>query len=108
MTTLKPIDKNNLDGVYGATAVALDWPENLSEKAKKTLEYLDGAIFLFRYLGRYVITNESLWLTDYGTDNMDDPLGGPWDDLDALEELDFWLANQADDLEELDRELNEE
>ena len=39
---------------------------------------------------------------------MDDPLGGPWDDLDALEELDFWLANQADDLEELDRELNEE
>ena len=41
MKKLNAIDKQNLDGVYGATAVALDWPENLSEKAKKALDYLD-------------------------------------------------------------------
>ncbi len=103
MKNLNAIDKQNLDGVYGATAVTLDWPVNLSEKAKKTLGYLDGAIFLFCYLGRYVLTNESLWLTDY-----DYPMGGPWVELDTLEEIDPWLASQADDLEELERELNEE
>lgn len=45
MKNLNAIDKQNLDGAYGATAVALDWPLNLSEKAQKTLGYLDGAVF---------------------------------------------------------------
>lgn len=34
MKKLNAIDKQNLDGAYGATAVALDWPEGLSEKGK--------------------------------------------------------------------------
>ena len=108
MKNMNAIDKQNLDGAYGATAVALDWPLNLSEKAQKTLGYLDGAAFLFHYLGRYVITDESLWLTEFGDGTMESPYGFPRADFDTWEEIDPWLASQADDLEELERELNEE
>ena len=51
MKDLNAIDKQNLDGAYGATAVAMDWPEDLSEKAKKALDYLDDTAYLFHYLG---------------------------------------------------------
>ena len=77
MKKLNAIDKQNLDGVYGATAVALDWPENLSEKAKKALDYLDDTAYLFHYLGKYIITDESLWLTEFGNGTMDSPFGFP-------------------------------
>lgn len=56
MKNLNAIDKQNLDGAYGATAVALDWPEDLSEKAKEALEYFDDTAYLFHYLGKYIIT----------------------------------------------------
>lgn len=60
MKDLNAIDKQNLDGAYGATAVAMDWPEDLSEKAKEALGYLDDTAYLFHYLGKYIITDESL------------------------------------------------
>ena len=104
MKFLKAIDKNNMDGAYGATAAVLDWPANLSEKAKKTLRYLDGTAFLFRYLGWYVITDESLWLTEFGDGTMENPYGFPRAEFDTLEEIAPWLASQADALEELDED----
>ena len=36
MKKLNAIDKQNLDGVYGATAVALDWPEKPFRKGEES------------------------------------------------------------------------
>lgn len=101
MKKLNAIDKQNLDGVYGATAVALDWPEDLSEKAREALDYLDDTAYLFHYLGKYIVTDESLRLTEYGDGTMDSPFGCPRADFDTLEEIEPWLEIVADDLEEL-------
>lgn len=100
MKKLNAIDKQNLDGVYGATAVALDWPENLSEKAKKALDYLDDTAYLFHYLGKYIITDENLWLTEFGNGTTDSPFGFPRIQLSRLEEVGPWLESVADELEE--------
>ena len=100
MTTLKPIDKQNLDGVYGATAVAMDWPEDLSEKAKEALEYLDDTAYLFHYLGKYIITDESLWLTEFGGGSTNSPFGFPRAELSSLKEVGPWLESVAKGLEE--------
>ena len=100
MTTLKPIDKNNLDGVYGATAVALDWPEDLSKKAKEALDYLDDTAYLFHYLGKYIITDESLWLTEFGNGTMDSPYDFPRAEFSSLDEAGPWLECVADELED--------
>ena len=100
MKNLNAIDKNNLDGVYGATAVAMDWPEGLSEKAKKALDYFDDTAYLFHYLGKYIITDESLWLTDFGIGTMDSPYGFPIAEFSSLDEVGPWLECVTDDLEE--------
>lgn len=100
MTTLKAIDKNNLDGVYGATAVALDWPEDLSKKAKEALDYLDDTAYLFHYLGKYIITDESLWLTEYGSGKRNDPWESPRAEFQSLEKIEPWLENVTDELNE--------
>lgn len=93
----EPIDKNNLDGKMGATAVPMDWPERLSDKARAALEYLDGAAYLFSYQNRYIVTDESGWLTAYGTGEMDDPMGFPQAEFDFLDEIGPWLELVADD-----------
>lgn len=100
MKKLNAIDKQNLDGVYGATAEAIEWPEGLSEKAQRALNYLDDTAYLFRYLGKYIITDESLWLTEYGDGTMDNPFGCPRTTLDSLEEIEPWLESVANELEE--------
>lgn len=58
---IRPVDKNNMDGQRGVTAVPVDWPVGLSRKATQALLYLDGAVFLFLYRGEYIITDESGW-----------------------------------------------
>lgn len=76
-----PVDRNNLDGQSGASAVPAEWPE-LSWKATQGLAYLDpepetGTAFLFRYRGQFVITDESGDLTDCGDGSHESPFGGP-------------------------------
>lgn len=100
MTILKAIDKQNLDGVYGATAVAMAWPSDLSEKAKEALDYLDDTAYLFHYLGKYIITDESRWLTGFGNGTMDSPYGFPRAELNRIEEVGPWLERIADELED--------
>ena len=100
MKDLNAIDKQNLDGAYGATAVAMDWPEDLSEKAKEALGYLDDTAYLFHYLGKYIITDESLWLTEFGNGTMDSPYGFPRAEFSSLEEVGPWLESVADELED--------
>lgn len=100
MKNLNAIDKQNLDGVYGATAVAMDWPEDLSGKAKEALEYLDDTAYLFHYLGKYIITDESLWLTAFGDGTMDSPYSFPRAEFSSLEEVGPWLESVADELED--------
>ena len=100
MKNLNAIDKQNLDGAYGATAVVLDWPEDLSEKAKEALDYLDDTAYLFHYLGKYIITDESLWLTGFGIGTMDSPDGFPRAEFSSLEEVGPWLECVADELED--------
>lgn len=92
-----PIDKNNLDGVMGATAVPLEFPEGLSKKAEAGLAYLEGAAFLFQYQGRYIVTDESGWLTAYGTGRKDDPAGFPQAEFESLSEIGPWLEQVAND-----------
>lgn len=99
MKNLNAIDKQNLDGAYGATAEAMDWPEDLSEKAKEALEYLDDTAYLFHYLGKYIITDESLWLTEFGIGTLDSPYGFPRAELSSIEEVGPWLESVADELE---------
>lgn len=97
---MRAIDKNNLDGQYGATAKELPWPENLSENAKKALGYFDDTAYLFTYLGKYIITDESGWLTDYGTGKMDDPWGCPRAEFDGLEEIGPWLEDTWEEVKD--------
>lgn len=63
-----------------------------SRKAKDALAYLEGCAFLYRYKGRYVLTDESLQLTDTDGSNGT-PVGGPrWTGY-SLEELNKWLED---------------
>lgn len=103
---MKAIDKNNLDGQYGATAVEIPWPKGLSEKARKTLAYFDVgderwcAAYLFFYRGKYIITDESGWLTDFGTGKMDDPIGFPRNEFDRISEIEPWLETTWGDVKD--------
>lgn len=99
---IKAIDKNNLDGEYGATAVLLDWPADLSEKARIALFYLDDTAFLFFYMGKYVFTDESLYLTAHGDGTRENPLGFPRAEFGSLEEIEPWLEAVADELNDLE------
>ena len=69
-------------------------------KAKKALDYLDDTAYLFHYLGKYIITDESLWLSEFGNGTMDSPFGFPRIELSRLEEVGPWLESVADELEE--------
>lgn len=89
-----PVDRNNLDGQFGASAVPAEWPE-LSWKATQGLAYLDpdpetGTAFLFRYRGQFVITDESGDLTDCGDGSHESPFGGPRY-VGNLEGIEPWL-----------------
>lgn len=98
MLNLKPIDL--LDPEAASTAVFVDYPDTLTEKALEAAAYFDDAAFLFQYKGRLVLTDESLWLTEAGDGSRDNPFGFPRWVGDTCEELNAWLEAVADDLKE--------
>lgn len=102
---IRPVDKNNMDGQRGATAVPVDWPVGLSRKATQALLYLDGAVFLFLYRGEYIITDESGWLTESDKDNI---CGGPRAEFTSLDKVGPWLERVAGGLDDEDTDQPDE
>lgn len=98
MLNLKPMDL--LDPEAASTAVFVDYPDTLTEKALEAAAYFDDTAFLFQYKGRLVLTDESLWLTEAGDGSRDNPFGFPRWVGDTCEELNAWLEAVADDLKE--------
>ena len=99
MDRLYPIDKwDQLSAELFAAHI--EWPQSFSEKAKETLRYFDDTAFLFRYKHKLVITDESLYLTNYGNGTAAAPFGGPRAVLDTLQEVEEWLELVHDELTE--------
>lgn len=90
-----PTDRN--DPVGAATAVEIRFPETFSDRAWKVINYFDDTIQLYIYKGKFVATDESLELTEYGDGSAVAPYGGPRWTGDSLEELEKWLESVADD-----------
>ena len=93
-----PVDMN--DRLGALTAIELKYPETFSEKAWKVIRYMEGAMYLYFYKGKYVATDESLWLTDYGEPGQGGPIGGPRWIGDTLNEFEAWLEAVADSYDE--------
>ena len=94
----QPIDMN--DPECASKAIGLTLPEGFSEKAKACWEYFDDTAFLFLYKDRLVVTDESLWLSEYGDGTPEAPMGGPRFECDTWEELEQALEGTYDDLRE--------
>ena len=91
----RPVDMNDILGAF--TAIEAKYPETFSERARKVLDYLDDTAFLFFYKGKWILTDESLYLTQHGDGTADAPFGAPRWTGDTLEELEQWLESVADD-----------
>ena len=93
------IDRNDPEGA--SSAIELQFPDTFSQRAKRVIRYIDGAIYLYAYKGRFVVTDESLELTINGDGTHESPLGGPRWVGDSLEELEEWLESVADEYDRL-------
>ena len=89
-----PIDRN--DPECASTAVELEFPETFSHKAWLVIRYMEAAMYLYLYKGEYILTDESLYLTDHGDGSHEAPLGGPRYVAESLEEVEQWLEELAD------------
>ena len=89
------VDRN--DAEAAVTAIELRFPSTFSERAWKVITYFRGAMYLYSYKGKFVVTDESLYLTDHGDGSQEAPYGGPRWIGDSLEELEDWLLRIADD-----------
>lgn len=89
-----PVDRN--DWLGALTAIEVPYPESFSKKAWKVINYMDGCMFLFFYKGKYVATDESLYLTEHGDGSMEAPYGAPRWTGDSLDEFEHWLEKLAD------------
>ena len=99
---LFPIDMNDPVSVY--TAEHIEWPATFSKNANESLRYFDAfsefsTAYLFRYKGKLVITDESLYLTNHGTGEPGSPLGGPRAEFDTMAQVEAWLEDVHSDLE---------
>lgn len=94
MEKLIPVDRN--DWLGALTAIEVPFPDSFSKRAWKVLDYLDGTAFLFFYKGKYVLTDESLYLTEHGDGTADAPYGAPRWTGDTLKALERWLEELAD------------
>ena len=89
------VDRN--DPVAAKTAIELQFPGTFSARAWRAIRYMEGALFLYSYKGKFVTTDESLELTEYGDGSEDSPYGCPRWVGDSLEDLEWWLESVADD-----------
>ena len=88
------IDRN--DPQAAATAIELEFPKTFSKKAWRTIRYFEGAMYLYSYKGKFVATDESLELTEYGDGSHERPYGAPRFVCDTLNELEVILEDLAD------------
>lgn len=92
-------DRNNLDGKNGRTAVRIGWPYGLSTKQKQVAAYWDSAmepVEIFLYMGKYIITDESGYLTEYRGKKY--ACGGPIRVCSTEEEVKKWMNDSYEDL----------
>ena len=92
----KPVDRN--DPTSAETAIEYAVPEGFSDKAKATMDYFEGAGFIYEYKDRLVFTDESLYLTDHGDGSHEAPWGGPRGVYDSWEALERDLEKIYEDL----------
>ena len=93
--TVNPaIDRN--DPQAAATAIELEFPKTFSKKAWRVIRYFEGAMYLYAYKGKFVATDESLELTEYGDGTTEAPYGAPRFVCDTLNELEETLEGLAD------------
>ena len=93
-TVTPAIDRN--DPLGAATAVELRFPRTFSKKAWRVIRYFEGAMYLYSYKGKFVATDESLELTEYGDGSHEAPYGAPRFVCDTLNELEVILEDLAD------------
>lgn len=93
------IDRN--DPEADVTAVELQFPKTFSARAWRVIHYMEGAMYLYSYKGKFVVTDESLELTESGNGTYEAPYGGPRWVGKSLEELEWWLESIADDYESM-------
>ena len=91
------IDRN--DPRAAVTAIELRFPQTFCKRAWKVIRYFEGTMFLYAYKGKFVVTDESLELTECGDGTMDSPYGAPRWVGDSLGELEQWLLAIADDFD---------
>lgn len=97
-----PIDKNDSQSAITAVYIPWDLVTGVMDKpeALAAIKYFDGTAWLFKYKGRLVVTDESLWLTEAGDGTKGNPLGGPRFTADSLLEIEEWLAQVWEDVKE--------
>ena len=91
-----PVDMN--DREHERTAVELSLPDSFSQKAKVCFHSMEGTAFIFAYNGKLVLTDESLWLTEYGEGTFEAPYGWPRWTCDSWEEMERSLEDAWDDM----------
>ena len=89
------IDRN--DPAAAVTAIELRFPASFSDRAWRVIRYMEGAMFLYAYKGKFVATDESLELTEYGDGSPEKPFGAPRWTGGSLDELEHWLEQIADE-----------
>ena len=94
-TVNPPIDMTDPEGAK--TAVELEFPDTFCAFAYDVVRYFEGSMFLYRYKDHYVVTDESLYLTEHGDGSPGAPFGGPRWIGDDLDELEVWLEGIAAD-----------
>ena len=93
------IDRN--DPQAAVTAIELRFPGTFSHKAWRVIRYMEGAMFLYAYKGKFIVTDESLELTAYGDGSYEKPFGAPRWAGSSLDELEGWLEQIADEYDKL-------
>ena len=89
------IDRNDTEAAI--TAIELRFPATFSERAWKVITYFRGAMYLYSYKGKFVVTDESLELIEYRGGSPDAPYGCPRWVGDNLSDLEQWLLCIADE-----------
>ena len=89
------VDRN--DPKAEVTAIELRFPATFSKRAWKVIRYFAGAMFLYAYKGKFVVTDESLELTEAGDGTHGAPYGAPRWVGDSLDDLEQWLLQIADE-----------
>lgn len=93
------IDRN--DPQAAVTAIELRFPGTFSHKAWRVIRYMEGAMFLYAYKGKFIATDESLELTACGDGSYEKPFGAPHWTGSSLDELEGWLEQIADEYDKM-------